>query len=133
MNTLHQLPIWLLFLAFAIPLSLIAWSARAASQSLSKQPMGEPRTISEGPALYHEDGTFTQSVTVEMPTQRSVVITQYFGPIAISAHGRTWAANAMLFGLFLVLLGMIGLFRFPSTFGPQGVSDIIEASEAEEP
>ena len=133
MNALSQLPVWLLFLALAFPLALIAWSARAASQSLSRETTEEPKTISEEPVRFHEDGTRSQTITVQVPTKRSVSITQSFGPIAISAHGRIWAANAIILGLLLVFIGMMGLFHFPSSFGPAYGSGTVEAYEDEEP
>lgn len=113
MHTLFNLPVWLLFVALASPLALMAWSVRSASQELSRRPIDEPENISEGPITYHNDGTRTQTFTIRLPLHQTVAVTRSFGPIAISANGRVWAANAILLGLALVFVGMVGLFHFP--------------------
>ncbi|QDT01752.1 hypothetical protein K227x_01190 [Rubripirellula lacrimiformis] len=95
MNVLYQLPVWLLFFAVALPLTFIAWSSRHAAYALSAEPIDEAKTIYEGPSTYNDDGTRTQTITVQIPKGQSVTITQTFGPIAITANGRTWAAYSV--------------------------------------
>lgn len=133
MNVLYLLPVWLLFFAVALPLSFIAWSSRQAAHALSVESIRESKTISKGPIAYDDDGTRTQTITVQIPKGRSITITQTFGPIAITVHGRAWAAYAVLLGLVLVFIGLLGLFHFPSALQPSLGSSGTPAYEAEEP
>jgi hypothetical protein len=132
MHVLNYLPIWMLFLAVALPLSLVAWSARVAARSLAAEPPRVPETIFEGPVEYNLDGTRTQSFTVRLPLSQSVRVSQSFGPISVSANGREWAANAVLLGLILLCIGLVGLFHFPTDLTPDGTSGP-QVTKGEEP
>jgi hypothetical protein len=133
MNVLNYLPMWMLFLAVAIPLSLVAWSSRQAARSLAAEPARGPETIYEGPVEYNDDGTRTQSFTVSLPLSQSVTVTHSFGPISISANGREWAANAVLLGLALLCIGLIGLFHFPTDLSPGSGTPGPQITAGEEP
>lgn len=111
---------------------MIAWSARQAAIAMANEPIEETKTISEGPVTYNEDGSRTQTISVQIPMGQSVAVTQSFGPIAISANGRQWAANAVLIGLAFVFVGLMGLFHFPPATPLDSRSVEMQGKESEE-
>lgn len=120
MNLIQALPVWILFLAVAIPITCVAWNSRKLARDLESSADYEPKTTAEGPLIDNGEGTLTQEITVSVLSSISGSHTQNFGPIAISANAREWAANTVLLGLLLVLIGLIGLLHFPtgSSFDP---------------
>lgn len=106
--------IWFLFLVIAVPLATIAWTARQAALEISAIPMEEPKTVAESSLAREPDGTLSQTFMVQMPGSQRVTVTRIIGPWALSANGRSWAANAVLVGLLVTLIGMLGLFHFPN-------------------
>lgn len=119
MTLFYHAPPWLLFAALAIPLTCVAWTSRRAARDIAASADYSPKTVSEGPVTYNDDGTRTQTFTVRVLESISGHFTISFGPISISANAREWAANAVLLGLLLMLVGLIGLLHFPAhSFGP---------------
>ena len=114
MTLLHSVPTWLLFAALAIPLTCVAWSSRRMSRDIAARADYSPKTTAEGPVIYNDDGTRSQTITVNTLSSVSGNVTIPFGPISISANAREWAANAVLLGLLLVLFGLAGLLHFPT-------------------
>ncbi|WP_404310857.1 hypothetical protein [Neorhodopirellula lusitana] len=114
MTFIYSLPIWLLFAALAIPLACIAMASRQMSTDIAAAADYTPKTTDEGPVTYNDDGTRSQTFTVVALTSVSGQVTYPFGPVSISANAREWAANAVLLGLLLVLVGLVGLFHFPT-------------------
>ncbi|MCC9644363.1 hypothetical protein LOC71_18960 [Rhodopirellula sp. JC740] len=114
MKMLHQAPTWLLFAALAIPLLCVAWSSRRMSRDIAASADFSPKTVKEGPVTYSDDGSHSQTITVSALKSVSGSLTIPFGPISISANAREWAANAVLLGMLLVLVGLIGLLHFPT-------------------
>lgn len=109
-----QISIWILFALLAVPLATIAWTARQAALELAQLPTEEPQTITESPLIREPDGSLTQTFMVQMPAGHSVTVTRVLGPVTLSANGRAWAANTVLLGLIVTLVGMLGLFHFPN-------------------
>lgn len=109
-----QVSIWILFVLLAVPLATIAWTARQAAAELALLPTEEPQTMTESPLIHEPDGSLAQTFIVQIPTSHSVTVTRVLGPVTLSANGRTWAANAVLLGLIVTLVGMLGLFHFPN-------------------
>ena len=114
MSFIQSLPVWLLFSAVAIPIACVAWTSRKVARDLASTADYEPRTTAEGPLIDNGDGASTQTITVSVLSSISATHTQNFGPISISANAREWAANTVLLGLLLVLIGLVGLLHFPT-------------------
>tara|TARA_R110002072_G_scaffold130637_8_gene269661 strand:+ start:3073 stop:3528 length:456 start_codon:yes stop_codon:yes gene_type:complete len=112
MANLPLVLVWLLFLIFAIPLAGLAWSARQQSRVLAQADF-TPKTTYEGPVIDNGDGTRSQTITVSVLTSISTSQTVKLGPAAVLVHAREWAANAVLLGIVLLGIGLIGLLHFP--------------------
>jgi hypothetical protein len=109
-----QIFIWILFILLALPLATIAWTARQAALELNVLPTEETQTRGESPLVREPDGSLTQTFTMQLLVSERVTVTRVMGPATLSANGRTWAANAVLLGLIVTLVGMLGLFHFPN-------------------
>jgi len=114
MATLHSILVWLLFASLAIPLSCVALTSRRMARDLTRNADFDPHATVEGPRTDNGDGTFTQTITVSQLRSVSGYHSENFGPVVISANSRQWAANAVLIGLFLVMIGLVGLLHFPT-------------------
>ena len=75
---------------------------------------------------YNDDGNREQTITVSELTSVAGNFTIPFGPFSISANAREWAANAVLLGLVLVLVGLLGLFHFPTNSSGSTLYDAID-------
>ena len=114
MPLIHHIPVWLIVLAICIPLTLVAWSSRQLARDIARTADYEPKTIDEGPMINNGNGTLTQTIRVSMLESVSGATIHRFGPIEITANAREWAANSVLLGVLLVLIGMLGLLHFPT-------------------
>ena len=128
MTFLYHTPTWLLFAALAFPLACVAWTARRVAIDTATQADDQPKTVSAGPITYQEDGTRSQTITVKIPLSHSSHFTIEFGPLSISANARKWAANAVLLGLLLTLIGLIGLLHFPTHGALEGQVQLLQGT-----
>lgn len=141
MTLLQSAPIWLLFAALAIPLACVGWAARRFARDIAATADYSTKTTSKGPVVYNTDGTISQSFSIEWLKSVTGQVKVPFGPISVTANAREWAANSLLLGLLLVIVGMCGLFHFPTTSSaspsdqPQndtGVSSVADVDEKRE-
>ena len=114
MPLIHHILVWLIVLAICIPLTLVAWSSRQLARDIARTADYEPKTIDEGPMIDNGDGTLTKTISISMLESVSGATIHRFGPIEITATAREWAANSVLLGVLLVLIGMLGLLHFPT-------------------
>ena len=113
LKTMLTLPIWLVFLGLATPLTLLAF----ASISLSREPFSptDPELVDTDIVTGQTmtgDGTVTQTYMVSIPGSRNTTI--YIGPLALTANARSWAGYSVLFGLLLLAVGIAGMLHFPT-------------------
>lgn len=101
MSAIFSAPIWLLYLALAIPMLFVS----SIALSWQHTHAGMPR--------YYATMTDQQGRLISTSSSHSGVVF-YFGPMAIAANARSWAAIAVMTGLLLTGIGMIGLLHFPT-------------------
>lgn len=111
MSALFSAPIWLGFVALAIPLLLVAASALHASQiyEIDDDPDADVATMQST----LENGTVVQTVEYSGFGSTAKVVT-FFGPFGVAANARPWAASMIMLGLLLTVIGMVGMLHFPS-------------------
>lgn len=145
MTILQHAPIWLLFAALAIPLACVGWTSRRLAREIAATADYTPKTTSEGPVTYNDDGTISQTISFKMLQSIKGQVTIPFGPISVTANAREWAANSLLPGLVMVVVGLFGLIHFPTnttaaprnqrpneTVGPSP-ADVGEQRDGQEP
>ncbi|MFO0944071.1 MAG: hypothetical protein U0930_25325 [Pirellulales bacterium] len=118
MTLFYQTPVWLFFIALAIPLSVVAIASRKIARQIEVSSDFTPKTISKGPLNNNSDGSKSQTFTIQQLSSMYGQVKVPFGPVTLCANAREWAANAVLMGLILLFVGLMGLFHFPnaSTF-----------------
>jgi hypothetical protein len=131
MTLFSHAPAWLLFAALAIPLASVAWTSRRTARDIAANADYSPKMVSEGPVTYNDDGTRTQTFTIRVLESISGRFTISFGPVSISANAREWAANAVLLGLLLVLVGLVGLLHFPTNSSVSTQQQLIDYIDRE--
>jgi len=110
MSAFFTIPFWLGFTALAFPLLIVSLSTLNATEIYEIDDDPEADVASRQSML--EDGTVTQRVGYAGFGAASVVT--FFGPFGIAANARAWAAIAVLLGMSLTCIGLIGLLHFPT-------------------